>query len=242
MPEFRNPFFKSTHEKTEESYTNGVLSLQREDFYAAAEHFEAAARGDHISAIYNLSVLYGLGEVSPYQVDRSAEFWYLAASHDHPQASADLWLIEAADRGGFGYDNFPSLLAKATFNRLPGIYMVCAARFTSVLCKKYGATDDVIAYEIDAARQSDLPAVAKFVARTGISHQHSDGGLNRLSPGSAADQITDGLNKFCVALARCGIHRDIVTMARCTITGYVISKSAYSSRSKPLLGIDKFFL
>ncbi|MBJ6987270.1 sel1 repeat family protein [Devosia sp. MC521] len=241
MALFQNPFFKSNSNDTEAEYTKGVVSLQSSRFEEASQHFQIAASGGHVSALYNLSIIHGSGLISPWSFDAAADCWYKGASLGHPSAQSSLWMLEAADRGGFGYDNLAKMSSEqSNRGQVNAALMTCAARFTDVLCKKYGASNDFIAYEIDAARQSDDEHVRRFVERTGLSNDVTTGGLDRLIPGSAADQITDGLNQFSVAQLRSGMDEKYVTMSRCTVVGYVIQKSVYGSMSKPLLGVADF--
>ncbi|AOZ05895.1 hypothetical protein BKK80_08725 [Cupriavidus malaysiensis] len=119
--------------------------------------------------------------------------------------------------------------------------MMCAARLYDVLCTKYGAARDVIAYELDAASTSDNPAVLAFVDRTGIASSFFENGMNRLIAGSAADQITDGLNQLWFGMRKSGLTEEIALMGRCTIVGHLVSKSPYGSTARPLLGVHDFF-
>lgn len=64
---------------------------------------------------------------------------------------------------------------------------------------------------------SDDPAVLSYVDRTGIPHRFYASGLNAVVTGSAADQITDALNDFSVAMGRAGYGEKMVIVARCTI-------------------------
>jgi hypothetical protein len=241
MNSFQRPFFKSDSDKVESIYSSGVLALQRRDYRSATRDFEAAAEGGHVSAKYNLALIHGAGLLSPYSIDAAADYWYKAAREAHPSAMGTLYLIEAADRGGLGYDNLVELARDNSFEGgLNAFIMITACRFTDVICKQFGATADYIAYEVDAANASDLAAVRSFVARTGIDEGFSRGGLDRLIPGSAADQITDGLNKLSVAMRRNGLSEVLSAMARCTVVGYVISKSPYGASAQPLLGQTDF--
>lgn len=242
MAEFQNPFFTSASEDVEAEYVAGVLALQNGDYNTASRCFGSAARDGHVSALFNLSLLWGGGSVTPYDFDLAADCWYKAAEAGHPRAKALLWQLEAADRGGFGADNLAKFVEEANGGNLliPSI-MICAARFYDVICRKYGATVDVIAYELDAAATSDFDFVHSFINRTGIDAVFYDGGLNRLKAGSAADQITDGLNKLHVAMRRSGVRDELAVMARCSIVGYIIAKSPYGDRSQPLRGVDTFF-
>lgn len=242
MAEFQKPFFTSSSEKIEGEYVAGVSAIQEGNFSAASTHFGNAARGGHVSALFNLSLLWGGGSVTPYDFDLAADCWYKAAEAGHPRAKDVLWQLEAADRGGFGADNLAKFAEEAASgdSLVPSI-MICAARFYDVICRKYGATVDVIAYELDAAATSDFDFVHYFVKRTGIDTGFYDGGLNRLKPGSAADQITDGLNKLHVAMRRSGVSDKLAVMARCSIVGHIIAKSPYGDRSQPLRGVDTFF-
>jgi len=180
--------------------------------------------------------------MAPYDFDLAADCWYKAAEAGHPRAKESLWQLEAADRGGFGADNLAEFARQLnpSGGLIPSI-MICAARFYDVICRKYGATVDVIAYELDAAATSDFDFVHSFIARTGIDKGFYEGGLNRLKNGSAADQITDGLNNLQLAMRRSGAGYRLALMARCSIVGYVIAKSPYGDRSQPLRGVDAFF-
>jgi hypothetical protein len=238
---FQNQFFTSTSEEVEAEYVAGVVALQTGDCNAASRHFGNAARDGHVSALYNLSLLWGGGSVTPYDFDLAADCWYKAAEAGHPRAKDTLWQLEAADRGGYGADNLARFTEEANSASLIPSIMICAARFNDVVCRRYGATVDVIAYELDAAATSDWDFVHSFINRTGIDRGFYEGGLNRLKPGSAADQITDGLNKLSVAMLRSGASDKLTVMARCSIVGHIIAKSPYGDRSLPLRGVDTFF-
>lgn len=226
----------------EAAYTKGVLALQNSDFYTADKFLREAAVGAHASAYYNLSLMHGAGMISPYSIDFATDCFYKAAASEHPKASENLWLLEAADRGGFGADNLAKLASEwPSSGGLNHLLMICACRFYDVLCRKYGATADVIAYELAAASNSDDLSVLEFLQRTGVPESFYEGGLNRLMEGSAADQITDGLNALHVGLKRGGTRDPFCRMVRCTIVGYIVSKSPFGANAKPLLGTDKFF-
>lgn len=242
MPEFNKPFYTSNSLKVEADYVAGVGALQQGDFTTASRLFVNAAGAGHVSALYNLSLIWGGGNVTPYDFDLAADCWYKAAEAGHPRAKSTLWHIEAADRGGYGADNLAKfVLQEEGGNTLVAPLMVSAARFYDVICRKYGATVDVIAYELDAAATSDFPFVHAFIARTGIHKDFYQGGIHRLKSGSAADQITSGLNSLHVAMRQSGASDELAVMARCSIVGHVIAKSTYGDQSQPLLGIDKFF-
>lgn len=242
MINFQKPFFKSRSEDVEAEYIAGVLSLQNGDFNAAHRHFINAAQGKHISAIFNLALLCGGGNITPYNFDLAASSWYKAAELGHPRAKETLWQLEAADRGGLGANNLAALVEYANVgNTLIPSIMICAARFYNVVCHQHDALVDVIAYELDAAATSDFDFVHSFIDRTNIDKDFYERGLERLKPQSAADQITDGLNKLHIAMRRSGVGDKLTVMARCSIVGYIIEKSPYGGRSEPLRGIDTFF-
>ncbi|WP_327753703.1 hypothetical protein VVT58_06515 [Sphingobium sp. SJ10-10] len=242
MLEFDAPFFTSNAPEVEADYLAGVEALQHGEFTKASRLFVRAAGSGHISALYNLSLIWGGGNVTPYDFDLAADCWYKAAEAGHPRAKSTLWHIEAADRGGYGADNLAKfVLQEESGNTLVAPLMVSAARFYDVICRKYGATVDVIAYELDAAANSDLPFVHAFINRTGIPEEFYRGGFDRLKSGSAADQITDGLNKLHVAMRQAGASDEVAVMARCSIIGHVIAKTPYGDQSQPLLGLDQFF-
>jgi hypothetical protein len=242
MPLFGKPAFTSDDRDVELEYTRGVAALQQSDFYTADKHLRRAAAGDHASAFYNLMLMHGAGVLSPYNIDFAADCMYKAAAAGHPKAVENLGLLEAADRGGFGTNNLAKFASEwPSDGGLNHILMICGCRFYDVLCRKYGATVDVIAYELDAASTSDDVSVLEFLKRTGIQESFYEGGLNRLIPGSAADQITDGLNLLHAGLKSAGTRDEYCRMVRCTIVGYVISKSAFGGNAEPLQGTDRFF-
>ncbi len=227
----------------EADYVAGVVALQQGDFTSASRLFASAAGAGHVSALYNLSLIWGGGNVTPYDFDLAADCWYKAAEAGHPRAKSTLWHIEAADRGGYGADNLAKfVLQEEAGDMLVAPLMISAARFYDVICRKYGATVDVIAYELDAATKSDFSFVHAFIARTGIHADFYRGGLGRLKPGSAADQIVDGLNGLHVAMRQSGASEELAAMARCSIVGHVIAKSPYGDQSQLLLGVDQFFV
>ena len=96
MAEFQNPFFTSTSDDVESEYVAGVAALQTGDCNAASRHFGNAAKDGHVSALFNLSLLWGGGSVTPYDFDLAADCWYKAAEAGHPRAKAVLWQLEAA--------------------------------------------------------------------------------------------------------------------------------------------------
>lgn len=237
------PFFKSTDHDVEASYNLGVKALQDRDINSASQLFGEAAKGGHISALYNLSLLWGGGYVTPYNFDLAADCWYKSATAGHPNAQSTIFMLEAADRGGFGADNLVKFIEREGVSaQLVPQVMICAARFYDAICRKYGATVDVIAYELDAAANSDFDFVQAFIQRTGIGMDFYSGGLDRLETGSAADQITDGLNALCIAMRHSGVSDKLTVMARCSIVGHIIAKSPYGAHAKPLRGIDTFFI
>lgn len=238
---FANPFFRSKNDDIERTYTEGVSAIQKGDFSAADRHLRQAAAGGHVSAFYNLAIIHGGGLASPQDPEFGVECFYKAADAGHPKAIASRWMLEGADRGGFGMQR----LAKCASNMSPAgglnaMVMLCACRFTEVLCRQHDATDQVIAYELDAAGMSDDPIVLRYLARTGIPATFYAGGLDRLPAGSAADQITDGLNDFSVAMGNAGYSEKMIIVARCTIVGHLIRTSRHGARSKPLLGVKEF--
>ena len=243
MALFRKPFFTSSDKNTERSYEDGVRCLSKADFYGADKHFRQAATAGHVSALHNLAILNGAGYISPYDVDFATDCYYKAAAAGHSIAKEQIFWLEAADRAGLGTDNLSKFASTLPVeDGLNHILMMAGCRFYSALCKNYGATNEVIEYELDAASLSDYKFIQNFVQRTGVPASNFKGGLNRLRAGSAADQITDGLNGLYIALKQSGHSDQICLIARCTIVGYFVSKSMYSNRSSQLLGIARFFV
>ncbi|MEQ5828489.1 sel1 repeat family protein [Sulfitobacter sp. NFXS29] len=247
MPLFSR--FGSKEDPAEQAYQQGLRHLKRGDLPKASLKFSQAMSSGHKSATYNLSLLWGAGAVSPYDFNIAADCWYKAAAAGHDKAIETLWLLEAADRAGFGFDNLvdqirqqpATPIRKGLPKSLNGPLMICTARFVEACCRKYGATADVIAYELDGAASSDFPFVQAYIARTGLDKSFYEDGLNRIVKNSAADQITDGMNAISEALRESGVPLQLAVMARCSIVGHIISKSAFGGKAQPLQGVDKFF-
>lgn len=213
---FGKQFFKSTDVKAENSYKEGVNAVSRGDYLKAYHLFNEAAKSGHASAYYNLFLIHGGGYITPFDPD-------------------------AADRAGYGMDNLArTAAASEQTGYLPPIFMVCGCRFVDSVSKQFGATMDVVAYELDAASMSDKKFVRSFITRTGVAPSVYRGGMERLIDGSAADQITDGLNQISVALVGSNMDNDLALMARCTMVGYMIKKSHLGIKSSHLLGVKEF--
>lgn len=247
--------FISDDDEAENHYVKGVLCLRRGDHDGANENFKAAASKGHVSAYWNLAILIGSGRITPFDIDYAADCFRAAASGGHPTANEWIYMLDAADRGGFGYDNLERMIAATgSQDDLPAILIVCACRFTHVLCKQHSVTDEVIDYELPAAAKSDNPAIREFVRRTGIElprrrswvqEDLRDSRMEFFSPdlveGSAADRITDGFNQITVAFMTAGYSDELAAFARCTVLGYLVSKSERGTHAEPLLGLEQFF-
>jgi hypothetical protein len=247
--------FISDDDEAESHYIKGILSLRRADFDETYANFKDAASKGHVSAHWNLALLIGSGRITPLDIDHAADCFRAAANGGHPTATNSIYMLDAADRGGFGYNNLETMIvAGGAKDYLPAILIICACRFTYALCKQYDVVDEVINYEVPAAAKSDSPAIREFVRRTGIDLPRRRvmvqdpldfPGLGLIIPdleaGSPADQITDGFNQITVAFQAAGYSDDLTAFARCTILGYIVSKSGRGAHADPLLGFDRFF-
>ncbi|KQN64753.1 hypothetical protein GKQ23_05895 [Erwinia sp. E602] len=242
MALFRNPFFKSSDQATEQAYEDGVIALSQGNWYEAHPLLSRAAAGGHISAYYNLALIYAAGHITPYDIDIAADCYYKAAMGGHPQANELLFMLEAADRAGLGTIHLAEFtLRSQDADGLPFMTLLAGCRFYAAVCKASGATSQVIEYELEAASNSTPQYVRDFVTRTGIPYSIYGGGLERVKEGTAADQIIDGLNQLYYSMVKAGFPDEKCLMARCTIVGYLVSKSMYGHRAQPLLGVDRFF-
>lgn len=242
MALFSTPFFKSNVKDTEDDYSMGVLCLQEGNFSEANKFFKAAARGGHVSALYNLALINGSALISPVDIDFAADCFRKASNGEHPKAKEFSFWLDKAEDTSFGTIALGMYAAKLPPKKEPNhLLMMVACRLYNSLCIMYGALDSVIEYELDAASTSPHPYIHRFIERTGINKSIYSGGLNRIDKGSAADQITDGLNQLFLGLKESGQSDELGLMVRCTIIGYIISKSKYANKAAPLLGIDKFF-
>lgn len=238
---FGKQFFKSSDGKAETSYKEGVNALSRGEYLKAYHLFNEAAKSGHASAYYNLFLIHGGGYITPFDPDAAADNFYKAAAANHPKAKEQLFMLEGADRAGYGMDNLArTAAASEQTGYLPPIFMVCGCRFVDSVSKKFGATMDVVAYELDAASMSDKKFVRSFITRTGVAPSVYRGGMGRLIEGSAADQITDGLNQMSIALMGSNMNNDLALMARCTMVGYMIKKSHLGIKASQLMGVQEF--
>lgn len=239
---FNLPFFKSSVQKTEEIYTKGVIFLQNNDFYNANDQFKKASVEGHISATYNLALINGGGSISPYDIDFASYCFRQSAAGGHPNAKEFAFWLDKAEDTSYGTIALAMFASKSPADESPNhLLMMTGCLLYSALCQIHKVTDAVIEYELDAASYSEYSYVHNFIKRTGIKKSKYEGGLDRLEKGSAADQITDGLNNLYLALKHSGHSDDLCIMVRCTIVGYIISKSNYRDNAHVLLGVDKFF-
>lgn len=242
MAFFSNPFFKSKDKTTEDDYSKGVICLQNSDFYGANNFLKVAAASGHVSALYNLALINGGGSISPYDIDFAIICFRKAADGNHPKAKEFSPWIDKAEDTSFGTTALAMFAAQLPAQDEPNhLLMMVGCRLYSALCTQHDALDAVIEYELDAASTSDHPYVHRFVERTGVKESIYSGGLNRVQGGSAADQITDGLNDLYLGLKRSGNSDRLCLMIRCTIVGYIIAKSKYANGAAPLVGYDRFF-
>jgi len=242
MALFSNPFFKSKSKETEDDYSKGVVCLQNGNFYNADKFFRAAATSGHVSALYNLALINGGASISPYDIDFAIDCFRKAGDGGHPKAKEFSTWIDKAEDTSFGTTALAMFAAQLPAQSEPNhLLMMVGCRLYNALCIQYGASDSVIEYELDAASTSDHPYIHRFIERTGVKKSVYSGGLNRVLQGSAADQITDGLNHLSLGLKRSGHSDDLSLMIRCTIVGYIITKSKHANGAAPLLGVDKFF-
>ncbi len=241
MALFGNSFFRSSN-KIEDDYLNGIQCLQENDFYGANKHFKVAAENGHVSALYNLALINGGGSISPYDIDYSVSCFRKSADGGHPKAKEfSIWLDKAEDTS-FGTIALAMFAAQLPAQNEPNhLLMMVGCKLYSALCTQYNATDAVIDYELDAASNSDYQYIQNFINRTGVPSSIYSGGMDRNQPGSAVDQITDGLNNLFLSLKKSGHDDNICLMIRCTIVAYIISKSSRAKNSSPLLGVDEFF-
>jgi len=52
--------------------------------------------------------------------------------------------------------------------------------------------------------------------------------------------VTDGLIELTMAMLGAGYPGEVALMARCSIVGYILSKSSFGNRAVPLLGVKDF--
>jgi hypothetical protein len=235
-------FFRSKNENINNLYIAGTKAIQAGDFAEADTKLRQAALGGHVSALYNLAILNGSGMVSPYDPDFAADCIYKASAAGHPGAQSTRKMLEAADKVQLTPISDTLFMPKVSaHDGLNALVMVTACRYFSGFCAKLNATRDVIAYELDGASSSEMPAVHRFIERTGLDRSFYEGGMDRIAPGSPADMATNALNELGVAMMMSGLKNEICAMARCTVVGYIIRKSPFGSRSGPLLGVSDFF-
>lgn len=229
-------------------YRKGLMFIEENEPEEANKMWKISATKNHAPSINNLALLNGGGVTSPYNIDYAAECFYKTATLNHKDAKQTIHMLEAADRGGFGFDNLARTAGPAqTFMggskqiSLNSLHTVCACRFVKVLCDIFNAAETVIAYELDCAAASDEEYVHNFIERTGIKKETYSGGEHRLESESPADKITDGLNQLAVSMSQKGASPEIITFQRCTIVGYLILHSHWGYHSTQLHGINRFF-
>lgn len=235
--------FKSLFSRKKvDCYAEGVACLKNNDHYRANKEFKKAAIEGNLSAIYNLSLLNGGGSVTPYDIDYATDCFRNAAAGGHQKAQEFSFWLDKAEDTSFGTTALAMFASKLPADDTPNhLLMMTACLLYNALCITHRATSEVIEYELDAASASDYSYVHNFIKRSGVPESVYRGGVNRLQKGSAADQITDGLNNLYAGLKYSGHSDQLCIMIRCSIVGYILSKSDRYN-SSPMLGVDSFFI
>lgn len=249
MSRFGLPFFLSDNLTTEMIYSKGVSALEVGKYRAAFKHFSQAAEDGHLSASYNLALLIAMGHVSPYDIDLSIRHYQRAARAGHPNAKFALRVLDSVEGGAFSYESsFLQPLVEAhmeVFVSRPGElspYMILfATQLFKRFCSNVSIQDAFIAAELDAASQSEWPAMRNFIKRTGIPSHFYRHGMARLQENRAADLITDRLIELSLAMLQTESSQEMTAFVRSTIVGYVIENSRHAEGAKPLLGMKDFW-
>lgn len=223
-------------------YLQGMICLKMGDSYGANSFFRRSADKGHLSALYNSALLNGGASISPFDIDYAIDCFRAAGNKGHQKAGEYLFWLDKAEDTSFGTIALSMFAANISDNNEPNhLLMMVGCSLYNALCKRCDVFDSVIEYELDAASTSEHEFIHEFIERTGISKSVYRGGLNRIQLGSAADQIKDGLNDLFFGLKQSGHSDELCLMIRCTIVGYLISKSRHAHAAMPLLGVDKFF-
>ncbi|WP_299913375.1 hypothetical protein [uncultured Paracoccus sp.] len=223
-------------------FRSAVSAVASDNFYEADGLLRKSMLRGFMPAYFNSAILNGQGCISPFNIDYAVECYRTAAQLGHERAAELLQIINNADIAHLTISDITNLataLEHGTF--LNPIHTMVACRFYKSLCEKTSSLEEVILYEIEAASQSEYRSVLEFVDRTGIPPESYEGAYGRLVAGSPADKITDGLNELTVAMSRSGASERSYLFQRCTIVGYLVSRSRLGKDAKLLLGIEDFF-
>lgn len=218
-------FYSSGDTALDEQYKSGVRLLQSGDYTGAARAFRAAAASGHVSAIYNLAMMYNQGLTESFEIEKAIDLFKQAAERGHEQARLQVALFEQlGNPQGVSVQLLTYLVTN--FSRLGGDGAFVFGYANEILCTTRDREEltDFVFMELDRASQGEVSAKA-FVQSTGIARSLFEGSLGRSVKGSLARMQSDRLNQIEEVLAVNGIARASVVFARCSVVGCVIKKS-----------------
>jgi hypothetical protein len=226
MKQLISRFFHASGDAAlDEQYRSGVLLLQSGDYTGAARAFRAAATSGHVSALYNLAMMYKQGLTESFEIDKAIDLFKQAADRGHEQAKANLALFQKlGSEQGVSTEDLTALIAN--FSRAGGDGAFVFGYASEILRTTPDREEltDFVFMELDRASQGEVSAKA-FVQGTGIARSLFEGSLGRSVEGSLARMQSDRLNQIEEVLAVNGIARASVVFARCSVVGCVIKKS-----------------
>jgi hypothetical protein len=226
MKQLISRFFHSSGDTAlDEQYKSGVLLLKSGDYTGAARALRAAAASGHVSALYNLALMYKQGLTESFEIEKAIDLFKQAAERGHEQARLQVALFEQlGNPQGVSMELLTYLVTN--FSRLGGDGAFVFGYANEILCTTRDREEltDFVFMELDRANQGEVSAKA-FVQSTGIARSLFEGSLGRSGEGSLARMQSDRLNQIEEVLAVNGIARASVVFARCSVVGCVIKKS-----------------
>lgn len=226
MKQFISRFFHSSGDATlDEQYRSGVMQLKSGDYTGAARSLRAAAASGHVSALYNLALMYKQGLTESFEIEKAIDLFRQAAERGHEQGKAQTALFEQlGNPQGVSVQLLTYLVTN--FSRSGGDGAFVYGYANEILCTTGDREElmDFVFMELDRASQGEVSAKA-FVQSTGIARPLFEGALERAVGGSLAQMQSERLNQIEEVLAANGIPRVSVIFARCSVVGSVIKKS-----------------
>lgn len=226
MKQLISRFFHASGDAAlDEQYRSGVLLLKSGDYTGAARALRAVAASGHVSALYNLALMYKQGLTESFEIEKAIDLFKQAAERGHEQAKAQLALFQIlGSERGVSVEHLNALAIN--FSRAGGDGAFVFGYANEILCTTQDREEltNFVFMELDRASHGEASERA-FVQSTGIPRSRFEGSLVRSVEGTLARMQSDRLNHVGELLALNGIAKPSVIFARCSVVGLVIKKS-----------------
>lgn len=247
---FRN---RIVNEKSDEIelYNKGVVLLQGGDYDGALTIFNQllSINPNYRSAVFNVAQITAGGNAKYIDIDMCADYYYKAASLEHPSMAMMLPILKACDRGGVGTTPLLTFEKNVHFRapeslKINPFLMVFVCRFLGYICVGNKISHIVIGAELDYISQKGNELSNNFLKSLNVDSENYEGYSLYATEHPESDFYL--IYKFFRDLISLfeseNIEEKYIEYFHCTVIGYLINRSGYNaSLDENLPGIKLFF-